>query len=76
MEVVTWECSGKEALTATFLEMDERFGQEQEREWQERVRKVGAAAAGQRKWPGCTALAVLVLGHCILVANAGVPAPL
>ena len=45
--------------------------QQQEEEWRERVRRMGAAAAGKRSWPGCTALAVLIQGNTLLTANAG-----
>lgn len=45
--------------------------QQQEREWRERVRRMGASAAGKQAWPGCTALAVLLHHNTMLVANAG-----
>ncbi len=45
--------------------------QQQEQEWRERVRRMGAGAAGKQAWPGCTALAVLLHHNTMLVANAG-----
>lgn len=32
---------------------------------------MGAGAAGKRRWPGCTALAVLLKDDYMFVANAG-----
>ena len=32
---------------------------------------MGGRAAGKRSWPGCTALALLLQGSRMLVANAG-----
>ena len=45
--------------------------QQQDKQWQDRIKRMGAGAAGKRPWPGCTALAVLVKDDYMLVANAG-----
>jgi hypothetical protein len=43
----------------------------QDEEWAERVGRMGAAAAGERPWPGCTAIVLLVHAGHLYVANAG-----
>lgn len=43
----------------------------QDVEWAERVGRMGAAAAGERPWPGCTAIVLLVHAGHLYVANAG-----
>lgn len=45
--------------------------QQQDEHWQDKVRRMGPRAAGKRPWPGCTALAMLIKGGRMLVANAG-----
>ena len=45
--------------------------QQQDKQWQDRVRRMGQGAAGKRPWPGCTALVVLLKDDHMLVANAG-----
>lgn len=45
--------------------------QQQDKQWQDRVKRMGAGAAGKCPWPGCTALAVLLKDDYMLVANAG-----
>mmetsp|Transcript_1029 Transcript_1029/g.2575 ORF Transcript_1029/g.2575 Transcript_1029/m.2575 type:complete len:622 (-) Transcript_1029:92-1957(-) len=69
-----WGAAGSpaDALRATFINIDEQFVAEQARLWEERVARMGAAAAGERNhWPGCTALVAVVWGGRLLVANAG-----
>lgn len=46
--------------------------QQQEEDWEARVRRMGQGAAGKQPWPGCTALAVLLTQNQLFVANAGV----
>ncbi|DBA85833.1 TPA: hypothetical protein ACH3X1_005382 [Trebouxia sp. C0004] len=60
-----------QALTNSFVSLDGSFRQKQEHEWREKVRRMGAGAAGKQAWPGCTALAVLLHHNTMLVANAG-----
>ncbi len=43
----------------------------QDEEWAERVGRMGRAAAGERPWPGCTAIVLLVHAGRLYVANAG-----
>ena len=45
--------------------------QQQDEQWQDRLKRMGARAAGKRPWPGCTALAMLIKDDRMLVANAG-----
>ena len=45
--------------------------QQQDKQWLDRVRRMGQGAAGKRPWPGCTALVVLLKDDHMLVANAG-----
>ena len=44
---------------------------EQDGQWRQRTSRMGAAAAGERRWPGCCALALLVWQDLLLIANAG-----
>lgn len=45
--------------------------QQQDQQWQDQMKRMGAGAAGKRPWPGCTALAVLLKDDVMVVANAG-----
>ena len=47
------------------------YRQQQDKQWQDRVKRMGPGAAGKRPWPGCTALAVLLKDDRMMVANAG-----
>ncbi|KAF8055592.1 SEC13B [Scenedesmus sp. PABB004] len=56
------------ALRAAFLDTDAAFWQE----WQaEALSHGGAGGAGAERWPGATALAAVVAGGALFVANAG-----
>ncbi|KAL3150178.1 hypothetical protein ABBQ32_000038 [Trebouxia sp. C0010 RCD-2024] len=60
-----------EACADCFVSLDRSVRQQQDLQWQDQVKRMGARAAGKRSWPGCTALAVLVKGNVMVVANAG-----
>ncbi|CAL8468340.1 g7880 [Coccomyxa elongata] len=63
--------SAEAALQAAFLEIDAAFRRQQDEEWAERVGRMGWAAAGERPWPGCTAIVLLMHAGRLYVANAG-----
>ncbi|CAL5221159.1 g3298 [Coccomyxa viridis] len=66
-----WQASSASAaLQATFLSLDASFGQLQDKEWADRKGRLGSAA-GERPWPGATAIALLVHAGRLHVANAG-----
>ena len=44
---------------------------EQDGLWRQRTSRMGSDAAGERRWPGCCALAILVWQDLLLIANAG-----
>lgn len=58
------------AAQAAFLALDQAFQGQQDRSWAEEVRRKGQAA-GTRAWPGCTAIAALLVHSRLWVANAG-----
>lgn len=55
------------ALAATFLEVDYRFQEEWSQDTVSRIAHHG----GEERYPGCTALAAMVVGRRLLLANAG-----
>lgn len=59
-----------EALAAAFVALDRDFSRYQEAAWAERQQRMGAAS-GRRGYPGATAIAALVWGGNLYVANAG-----
>jgi len=59
------------ALAGAFRAVDEEFRRESDVAWAARVARMGAAAAGPRGHPGATAVAALVEGGDLYVANAG-----
>lgn len=58
-------------LKVAFHACDAGFTAAQDAEWKARVQRMGPAAAGRRRYPGCTALALLQVGSMLVVANAG-----
>lgn len=60
-----------EACAESFVSLDRSFRQQQDQQWQDQMKRMGAGAAGKRPWPGCTALAVLLKDDVMVVANAG-----
>ncbi|KAK9828917.1 hypothetical protein WJX72_002777 [[Myrmecia] bisecta] len=59
------------ALSRTCIDVDAFFREQQEEEWRQRVQRMGPAAASERRWPGCTALAALLWQNQLHIANAG-----
>ena len=53
------------------MALDTVFREGEEENWRERVERIGPVAAGARSWPGCTAIAALICGDRLFVANAG-----
>lgn len=64
-------CSAAEALSRVFVTLDEGFRRSDDLIWQRRAAAVGVAGAGQRKRPGCTAIAAVIWGSTLVLANAG-----
>ena len=59
------------ALRAAFDAADVALREELDGEWRDRQARMGVAAAGKRPHPGTTALAALVYGRRLAVANCG-----
>eukprot|EP00891_Asterochloris_glomerata_P003383 jgi/Astpho2/3383/e_gw1.00054.24.1_t len=55
--------TANDLLQRCFLDLDADFRQ--------RTSRMGSDAAGERRWPGCCALALLVWQDLLLIANAG-----
>ena len=58
-------------LAVAFGECESRLRAKLDGEWRARVARMGAAAAGARPYPGTTAIAVLIHGGTLAVANCG-----
>ncbi|GAB4815737.1 hypothetical protein N2152v2_002783 [Parachlorella kessleri] len=63
--------SAGELLAGALADADEAYRAQHEAAWALRVATVGAAAAGQRPFPGSTALVALTAGSLLAVANLG-----
>ncbi|CAK0781962.1 hypothetical protein CVIRNUC_005517 [Coccomyxa viridis] len=58
------------ALRAAFLSLDSSFARMQDDAWAERKGRLGSAA-GERPWPGATAIVLLLHAGRLYVSNAG-----
>lgn len=59
------------ALAAAFEQCESQLRTSLDDEWRTRVRRMGAEAAGLRPFPGTTAIAMLIRGDTLAVANCG-----
>eukprot|EP00887_Chlorella_sp_A99_P004465 scaffold30.g4465.t1 len=63
--------SGRELLASALQDADAAFRAQADAEWEERVARMGAAAAGRRPYPGSTATIALLLPGRVVTANLG-----
>lgn len=63
--------SPEAALVAAVRACERRILADGETAWMDRMARVGPVACGARPWPGCTALAAMQFGDCMVFANVG-----